>query len=79
MYNLEGVRMHKEVTLEGSALRYGNSVHLGSVEQGDDGYYVWWPELQPGYLTSYILEEIATILRALNTTWDEEVRSQCGP
>ena len=39
----------------------------------DDGYYVYWPENNNGYLDEYILLSLAAKLNKMNRQWDNKV------
>lgn len=44
------------------------------VLQGDDGYYIWWPQEGFGAYTAADLEMIAKLLNEANRKWDNEVK-----
>lgn len=74
-------RYTNERTLRGGviAVRYENGVRLGDYLRGDDGYYMFWPDMsRSGAWPGYLLQEIGSRLDELNTEWDREVSMKGG-
>ena len=54
---------------------YENGVYVGDIVIGDDGYFAYWPEMRPGFVTAVFLRAVADKLDELNGKWDKIVRS----
>ena len=50
-----------------------NGKQLGSIEQADDGFYYFWPELEPGHWTTELLKSIALHLDILNAPHQTQI------
>lgn len=58
---------------------YVNGITAGSLEVGEDGYYVWWPILRrAGYIPTEVLRAISDELDRLNSEWDAQVKKDVG-
>lgn len=48
---------------------------LGEIEQGDDGYYHFWPRRdRVGYWDTDFLRKLADVIDELNKVWDNQVK-----
>lgn len=43
------------------------------IYQEVDGFYVWWPRPDGGFITSYHLRNIANRLDELNKDWEDKI------
>ena len=59
----------------GYEVRFKNGKLAGQFEISDDGFYYFWPEFEKdaGYLSPYILRELADELDRLNQPWNDEI------
>lgn len=64
--NTQGLNLTYEVY-------YENGVFLGTLDQGVDGFYEYWPELRPGSWSSHVLREIADKIDELDRPWQENI------
>lgn len=61
----------RKIGSSGTLAVYYQSVLLGSMTMGCDGFYAWWPELRDGAWEAYVLCEIADTLDRLNAPWQK--------
>ena len=59
----------------GYEVRFKNGKLAGQFEPSDDGFYYFWPEFEKdsGYLSPYVLRELAEELDKLNQPWTDEI------
>lgn len=51
-----------------------NSVFIGSIESGMDGYYVFWPDMRrTGYWDANLMRQIADLMDSLNKEFHENL------
>lgn len=53
---------------------YSNGALLGQFMRLEDGYYVFFPDLNGGAWDGFLLQEISSTLYELNKDWDKEVK-----
>jgi hypothetical protein len=56
-------------------VKFENGVKLGEMLVNDDGYYVYFPELNEGYWDAGMMRAIADTLDKLNAPWDARVNA----
>lgn len=54
-------------------LQLFNKEDCGEIAQAEDGYYKYWPKLDPGYWDEDVLFLIAHKLKELNASWHAQV------
>ena len=57
---------------------YTNGVYMGDILRKEDGFYDWWPVHRGGYITSWILRELADKLDEMNKEWEETIEKDCS-
>jgi len=54
---------------------YENTIYLGEVQTGDDGYFVFWPDMRGGCWNERVLTLILNKLKELNKDFDEQIKN----